>query len=152
MSSAQQTDDKKRENINKLKRAFAYNLFYKQGSSTRTPSINNCYMAVSYTLRDRMQHLFVNSVEALLEKDSKIIFYLSAEFLMGPHLHNNLVNLGLYDDFAQAAEESGLDLKVLIDHEEEPGLGNGGLGRLAACYLDSLSSLQIPAIGYGSAT
>ena len=96
-----------------------------------------------------MQHLFVNSVEALLEKESKIVCYLSAEFLMGPHLHNNLVNLGLYDEFAQAAEESGLDLKEIIDHEEEPGLGNGGLGRLAACYLDSLSSLQIPAIGYG---
>ena len=149
MSSAKKTVSKERERINKLKRAFAYNLFYKQGVTTRTASLNDCYLAVSYTLRDRMQHLFVNSVEALLEKDSKIVCYLSAEFLMGPHLHNNLVNLGLYDEFVQAAEESGLDLKEIIDHEEEPGLGNGGLGRLAACYLDSLSSLQIPAIGYG---
>ena len=149
MSSAKKTVGKERERINKLKRAFAYNLFYKQGVTTRTASLNDCYLAVSYTLRDRMQHLFVNSVEALLEKDSKIVCYLSAEFLMGPHLHNNLVNLGLYDEFVQAAEESGLDLKEIIDHEEEPGLGNGGLGRLAACYLDSLSSLQIPAIGYG---
>jgi starch phosphorylase len=149
MSPAKQPDSIKRENINKLKRAFAYNIFYKQGSTTKTASLNDCYLAVSQTLRDRMQHLFINSVEALLDKDSKIVCYLSAEFLMGPHLHNNLVNLGLYDDFAQAAEECGLDLKELIDHEEEPGLGNGGLGRLAACYLDSLSSLQIPAIGYG---
>ena len=149
MSSAKKTVSKERERINKLKRAFAYNLFYKQGVTTRTASLNDCYLAVSYTLRDRMQHLFVNSAEALLEKDSKIVCYLSAEFLMGPHLHNNLVNLGLYDEFVQAAEESGLDLKEIIDHEEEPGLGNGGLGRLAACYLDSLSSLQIPAIGYG---
>jgi len=149
MSPAKQIDGKKREDINKLKRAFAYNLFYKQGCTTRTASLNDYYLSVAYTLRDRMQHLFVNSVEAILDKDSKIVCYLSAEFLMGPHLHNNLVNLGLYDDFAQAAEESGLDLKELFDHEEEPGLGNGGLGRLAACYLDSLSSLQIPAIGYG---
>ena len=149
MSPAKKVFNKRQERINKLKRAFAYNLFYKQGVSTRVASLNDYYLAVSYTLRDRMQHLFVNSVEALLEKESKIVCYLSAEFLMGPHLHNNLVNLGLYDDFFQAAEESGLDLKTIINHEEEPGLGNGGLGRLAACYLDSLSSLQIPAIGYG---
>jgi len=149
MSSSKQTADNQRECINKLKRAFAYNIFYKQGVTTRTASLNDYYLAVSYTLRDRMQHLFVNSVEALLEKESKIVCYLSAEFLMGPHLHNNLINVGLYDEFSQAAEESGLNLKEIIDHEEEPGLGNGGLGRLAACYLDSLSSLQIPAVGYG---
>ena len=133
--------DQRQDRINKHKRAFAYNLFYKQGVSTRNARLNDYFLAVSYSLRDRMQHLFVNSVEALLEKDSKIVCYLSAEFLTGPHLHNNLVNLGLYDEFAQAAEESGLNLQELIDHEEEPGLGNGGLGRLAACYLDSLSSL-----------
>ncbi|MBL4902631.1 MAG: glycogen/starch/alpha-glucan phosphorylase [Desulfocapsa sp.] len=147
--SSQHKSNTRKERIEKLKRAFAYNIFYKQGVTTRTATLNDYYLAVSYTLRDRMQHLFVNSVEALFEKDSKIVCYLSAEFLMGPHLHNNLVNLGLYDDFEQAARESGLDLKELINHEEEPGLGNGGLGRLAACYLDSLSSQQIPAIGYG---
>ncbi|MDU9050355.1 MAG: glycogen/starch/alpha-glucan phosphorylase [Candidatus Electrothrix sp. Rat3] len=141
--------DQKKKRINQLKRAFAYNLFYRQGVTTKTATLNDYYLALSYTLRDRMQHLFVNSVETLLEKDPKIVCYLSAEFLTGPHLHNNLVNLGLYEDFSQAASESGLDLKTIIDHEEEPGLGNGGLGRLAACYLDSLSSLEIPAIGYG---
>jgi glycogen phosphorylase len=148
MSQSNAIDDQQ-ERINRLKRAFAYNIFYKQGVTTGTARINDYYLAVAYTLRDKMQHLFINSVEALLEKESKIVCYLSAEFLMGPHLHNNLVNLGLYDDFAQAADESGLNLKDIIDHEEEPGLGNGGLGRLAACYLDSLASLQIPAIGYG---
>ncbi len=137
------------EEINKLKRAFAYNLFYQLGKTTRRATWNDYYLAVAYTVRDRMQHLFVNSTEALLEKESKTICYLSAEFLMGPHLGNNLLNLGLYDDVAQAAEESGLDLQAILQHEEEPGLGNGGLGRLAACYLDSLASLQIPAVGYG---
>jgi starch phosphorylase len=149
MSAEKKAAGSRRQRINKLKRAFAYNLFYKQGTSTRTASLNDYYLAVSSTIRDRMQHLFVNSVEALLEKESKIVSYLSAEFLMGPHLHNNLINLGLFEEVATAAKESGLDLKKLIDHEEEPGLGNGGLGRLAACYLDSLASLQIPAIGYG---
>ena len=91
------------DRVNKLKRAFAYNLFYKQGMTTHNASLNDLYLSVAYTLRDRMQHLFVNSVEALREKDSKIVCYLSAEFLMGPHLHNNLVNLGLYDELAQAA-------------------------------------------------
>lgn len=148
-STARKTITKKQENINKLKRAFAYNLFYKQGVTIRHASLNDYYQAVSQTLRDRMQHLFINSVEALHAKDSKIVCYLSAEFLMGPHLHNNLLNLGLYEDFEKAATESGLNLKKIIDHEEEPGLGNGGLGRLAACYLDSLATLQIPAIGYG---
>ena len=149
MSAVKDSEKLSRENINKLKRAFAYNLFYRQGITARAASLNDYYLAVAYTLRDRMQHLFVNSVEAVMEKESKIVSYLSAEFLMGPHLHNNLVNLDLFDEFSQAATECGLDLQELIEHEEEPGLGNGGLGRLAACYLDSLSSLQIPAIGYG---
>ncbi|GAB6192169.1 glycogen/starch/alpha-glucan phosphorylase [Desulfocastanea catecholica] len=138
-----------RKTIDKLKRGFAYKLFYQQGVWAQNASLNDYYLAVSYTVRDRMQQLFINSIRALLEKDSKIVCYLSAEFLMGPHLHNNLINLGIFDQIAQAAAESGLDLQQIIDHEEEPGLGNGGLGRLAACYMDSLSSLQIPAIGYG---
>lgn len=149
MSPEKKAVENPQERINKLKRAFAYNIFYKQGVTIRHASLNDYYLAVSQTLRDRMQHLFINSVEALHSKESKIVCYLSAEFLMGPHLHNNLVNLGLYEEFDQAASESGLDLKEIIDHEEEPGLGNGGLGRLAACYLDSLATLQIPAIGYG---
>ncbi len=142
-----QTNDRK--TIEKLKRGFAYKLFYQQGVWTQNASLNDYYLAVSYTVRDRMQQLFINTIRALQEKDCKIVSYLSAEFLMGPHLHNNLINLGMYDQIAQAAAESGLDLQQIIDHEEEPGLGNGGLGRLAACYLDSLSSLEIPAIGYG---
>ncbi|MBV5307613.1 MAG: glycogen/starch/alpha-glucan phosphorylase, partial [Desulfobulbaceae bacterium] len=138
-----------RETIDKLKRAFAYKLFFQQGVLPFTASLNDYYMAVSFALRDRMQGLFINSVAALRENKSRIVCYFSAEFLMGPHLLNNMINLGLYDEYAQAAEESGLDLQQIIDHEEEPGLGNGGLGRLAACYLDSMASLEIPAIGYG---
>jgi len=77
------------------------------------------------------------------------VSYLSAEFLMGPHLANTLINLGIYEQARQAVANLGLDLNDLLRQEEEPGLGNGGLGRLAACFLDSLASLEIPAIGYG---
>ena len=138
-----------RETIDKLKRAFAYKLFFQLGVLSFNASLNDYYLAVSFALRDRMQSFFLNSVAALLENKNKLVCYLSAEFLMGPHLLNNLINIGLRDEFMQACEESGLDLQQIIDHEEEPGLGNGGLGRLAACYLDSLASLEIPAIGYG---
>ncbi len=116
------------DRINKLKRAFAYNLFYEQGKTTRTACLNDYYLAVAHTVRDRMQHLFINSMEALLDKETKVVCYLSAEFLMGPHLVNNLICLDLYDDVVKAAKETGLDLQAIIDHEEEPGLGNGGLG------------------------
>jgi len=138
------------DKINELKRAVAYNLFYNQGTAPITATLNDYYMAVAHTVRDRMQHLFVNAVENLRNKKHvKIVSYLSAEFLMGPQLANNLINLGLYDLMNRALQETGLDLEEIIDHEVEPGLGNGGLGRLAACYLDSLATLQVPAIGYG---
>jgi starch phosphorylase len=92
----------------------------------------------------------INTVETYLkQKEPKIVCYLSAEFLLGPQLGNNLINLGIYEQVSRAVEESGLSLQDLLEQEEEPGLGNGGLGRLAACYMDSLSSLEIPAIGYG---
>ncbi|MFV0436910.1 MAG: glycogen/starch/alpha-glucan phosphorylase [Desulfopila sp.] len=142
-------DKESKERVEKLKRGFAYKLFFQQGVLPLTASLNDYYLAVSYTLRDQMQSLFINSVAALREHDSKIVCYFSAEFLMGPHLQNNLIHLGMMDDFSQAVAETGLDFDQIIDHEEEPGLGNGGLGRLAACYLDSLASLEIPAIGYG---
>ena len=82
-------------------------------------------------------------------QDVRVVCYLSAEFLTGPHLANNLINLGIYDEAEQAMRQLGLDLNVLIEQEEEPGLGNGGLGRLASCFMDSLATLDIPAIGYG---
>ena len=77
------------------------------------------------------------------------VAYLSAEFLPGPHLANNLLNLGITEQVRQALSELGVSLDNLIEQEEEPGLGNGGLGRLASCFLDSLASLEVPAIGYG---
>ncbi|WP_319549173.1 glycogen/starch/alpha-glucan phosphorylase [Desulfogranum marinum] len=135
--------------INKLKRALAYKLFYQLGKTTRSVSLNDYYLAAAYTLRDRMQPLFINSSEVYFEDDSRIVSYLSAEYLPGPHLHNNLINMDLLDAMRQAVAETGLDLDAIFQIEEEPGLGNGGLGRLAACFMDSLATLQVPAIGYG---
>jgi glycogen phosphorylase len=142
-------DDRTGLSLATLRRALADNLFYLQGKFPGIATKNDYYMALAYTVRDRLLHRWLNTVQTYLKKDVKVVCYLSAEFLMGPHLANNLINLGLYERVRQATVASGLDLQELIEAEEEPGLGNGGLGRLAACYLDSLATLEIPAIGYG---
>jgi starch phosphorylase len=132
-----------------LKRAFLDNLYYLQGRIPELATRNDYYMALAYTVRDRMLHRSLHVLREYFRQKCKIVSYLSAEFLMGPHLGNNLINLGLYDNVDEAMKELGLDLDDLLEQEEEPGLGNGGLGRLAACFLDSLATLDIPAIGYG---
>ena len=142
-------DDRTGMTLETLKRAFADNLFYLQGTDEYAAAPYDYYMALAYTVRDRLLHRFIRSLRTYSEKDVKVVCYLSAEFLMGRHLENNLVNLGIYDKIRQVVEESGLDLDDLIEQEPDPGLGNGGLGRLAACFLDSLASLEIPAFGYG---
>jgi starch phosphorylase len=142
-------DDRTGLEIETLRRAMADNLFYIQGKYPEIASNNDFYMALAYTVRDRLLQRWLNTTRTYLNSNVKKVCYLSAEFLVGPHLGNNLINLDIFEQVRQAVEESGLNLQELIDTEEEPGLGNGGLGRLAACYMDSLSSLEIPAIGYG---
>lgn len=142
-------DDRTGLSIETLKRAFLDNLYYIQGKFPAIASLNDYYMALAYTVRDRLFQRWIATAEAYTRNASRTVCYLSAEFLLGPHLGNNLINLGIYDQVKQAMEELGLDLKELMEQEEEPGLGNGGLGRLAACYLDSLATLEIPAMGYG---
>jgi starch phosphorylase len=107
------------------------------------------YVALAYTVRDRMMKNWIESLHRLHDKDLKIVGYLSAEFLLGPHLGNGLINLGILDEAKEATKQLGLNFEKLIYEEEEPGLGNGGLGRLAACFLDSMSTLSVPAVGYG---
>ncbi len=148
-SNIQIEDDRTGISVETLRRAMADNLFYLQGKSPEIASLNDFYLALAFTVRDRLLHRWLNTVKTYLKNDVRIVCYLSAEFLMGPHLGNNLINLDLYESVQQAVEASGLNLQDLLAQEEEPGLGNGGLGRLAACFLDSLSSLEIPAIGYG---
>ena len=143
-------DDRTGLTIDTIKRALAENLFYAQGKFPAIATKNDFYMALAYTVRDRQLHRWINTIETYLnQKEPKVVCYFSAEFLLGPRLGNSLVDLGIYDQMRQSVEEFGMDLKELLEQEAEPGLGNGGLGRLAACYMDSLSTLEIPAIGYG---
>ncbi len=142
-------DDRTGINLETLKRGFLDNLFYIQAKFPKIATKNDIYMALAYTVRDRLLNRWLNTSQAYLEKAPRMVAYLSAEFLMGPHLGNNLINLGLYNLVKQAMDEFGMNLTDVLDQEEEPGLGNGGLGRLAACYIDSLATLEIPAIGYG---
>jgi starch phosphorylase len=132
-----------------LKASILDNLYFIQGRSSELATLNDWYMAVAYTVRDRMMENWIKVIQRLSDKDLKIVGYLSAEFLMGPHLGNALINLGIFGETKEAVESLGLDLNRLLKQEEEPGLGNGGLGRLAACFLDSLTTLMVPAIGYG---
>jgi starch phosphorylase len=148
-SSVQIEDDRTGISVATLKRAFLDNLFYIQAKFPKISTKNDYYMALAYTVRDRLLNRWLNTTQTYLEKAPRMVAYLSAEFLMGPHLGNNLINLGLYDAVQQAMAELGLNLNQLLEQEEEPGLGNGGLGRLAACFIDSLSTLEIPAIAYG---
>src|SRR4051812_16291119 len=143
------TDDRVALNKEAFKHAFLDNLFYVQGKPPALATKTDYYMALAYTVRDRMLHRWISTAETYTKQGSRTVAYLSAEFLMGPHLGNNLVNLGMYDDVRAAVTEIGLDFQELLSHEDEPGLGNGGLGRLAACFLDSLATLEIPSIGYG---
>jgi len=129
--------------------AILDNLRFVQGKLPELATPNDWYMALAYTVRDRLLDRWLYSVQTILRRDVKVVSYLSAEFLMGPHLGNNLVSLGLEDTARKAVASMGLDLDTLMALEEEPGLGNGGLGRLAACFMDSLATLEIPAIGYG---
>jgi starch phosphorylase len=129
--------------------AFQDNLNYLLGRFPAIASRNDNYLALAYTVRDRLLHRWIKSAKTFMERQSRTVCYLSAEFLMGPQLGNNLLNLGIEPHVRQAMQKLGLNLDELIEHEEEPGLGNGGLGRLAACYLDSLATLEVPSIGYG---
>ncbi|MGG6241408.1 glycogen/starch/alpha-glucan phosphorylase [Nodosilinea sp. AN01ver1] len=137
------------DDIESIKRAFLNNLFYVQGKPVSLATQHDYYMALAYLVRDRMLHRWNGTAESYTQHRARTVCYLSAEFLMGPHLGNNLINMGIYEQVKQAMEELGLNFDTLLAQEEEPGLGNGGLGRLAACYLDSLASLEIPSVGYG---
>jgi glycogen phosphorylase len=125
------------------------NLRCLQGKLPGHATRRDWYTALASAVRDRLLSHCLSTVEALGDNHSKIVAYLSAEFLPGPHLGNSLIALGIWDAAAKAMTAVGQDLAVLLEQEEEPGLGNGGLGRLAACYMDSLATLDVPAIGYG---
>jgi glycogen phosphorylase len=125
-------------------------LFYSLGRRVQEADRHDLYMALSYTVRDRLMTRYLAGLDAIHASPARVVAYLSAEFLIGPQLGNNLLMLGIQQEAAEALKPFGInDIEEILDVEEEPGLGNGGLGRLAACFLESLASLEIPATGYG---
>jgi starch phosphorylase len=132
-----------------LREAIADHLRYSIGRPAAALTPEHYYRALALAVRDRMQDNRVASTQTSLDLGKKVTCYLSAEFLMGPQLGNNLLNLQIEEAARAALEALGQDLDEVLACEVEPGLGNGGLGRLAACYLDSLATLERPAIGYG---
>lgn len=142
-------DDRTGMSAETLKRSFADSLFYVRGKDEYLATHHDYYFAIAHSIRDRLTKRRIETAKAYIEADAKTVYYLSAEFLMGRHLGNSLINLDLYERVSHVLQEAGLDLGDLLEQEEEPGLGNGGLGRLAACFLDSLATLEIPAVGHG---
>ena len=119
-------------------------LLYTLGKRPNNATAQDVYTALCYAVRDRMME------NHLIEKSHrKEVAYLSAEFLIGPQLSNNLLNLDIRKEAEIAVSKFGYTLDEILEHSEEPGLGNGGLGRLAACYMESMATLRVPAVGYG---
>ncbi|MDM0036795.1 glycogen/starch/alpha-glucan phosphorylase [Variovorax sp. J22P271] len=132
-----------------LQRDVLDNLVCQQARFPAIATSHDWYMALAYTVRDRLLARWVDTMQTDRVRDARVVCYLSAEFLIGPQLGNNLINLGIEAQARAAMRALGQDLDAVMALEEEPGLGNGGLGRLAACYMDSLATLEKTAIGYG---
>jgi starch phosphorylase len=117
-----------------LKKSILNKLYYIQGRLPELATPTDWYMALAYAVRDRMMNDWIRFVQLVRDTNTKIVAYLSAEFLLGRHLENNLINLGIRKPVQQAVADLGLDFDEILQEEAEPGLGSGGLGRLAACY------------------
>ena len=135
--------------VEALKHSIAYKLMFTIGKDPVIANKHEWLNATLFAVRDRLVERWLRSNRAQLSQETRQVYYLSMEFLIGRTLSNALLSLGIYDDVKTALEEMGLDLEELIDEENDPGLGNGGLGRLAACFLDSLATLALPGRGYG---
>jgi glycogen phosphorylase len=142
-------DTRPRDDAASLRRDLIAKLYFELAKFPEVATRNDQFLALSFAVRDRLLHRWVESSRTYLEGKHRSVIYLSAEFLIGPQLGANLLALGLEAAARTALDELGISLDELIEHEEEPGLGNGGLGRLAACYIESLATLDIPAIGHG---
>ena len=150
--------DKRRENempkkpiIDKemFKRSVLYNVKTLYRKTLEEATEQQIFQAVAFAVKDNIVDHWLKTQEAYDEKDPKTVYYMSMEFLMGRALGNNMINLMAYKEFSEALEELGLDINVIEDQEPDAALGNGGLGRLAACFLDSLATLGYSAYGCG---
>jgi len=132
-----------------FKQVFLDKLAHQQVRLPGQATDNDHYMALSFSIRDRLINRWLKSLETYQEQDVRMVCYFSAEFLIGRQLGQNLLHSGCWETVQEGLQSLGLDLYEVLAWETDPGLGNGGLGRLAACYLDSMASMDIPSIGYG---
>ncbi len=148
-------DDKKMicsrqgEDAESLARGFAEHLKYTLSNDHYTATEQDKYQALALTVRDRLIDRWLKTQQTHHDQNVKRVYYLSMEFLMGRALGNNIINLQIEEELEKALGEMGISLEELREEENDAGLGNGGLGRLAACFLDSMATLDLPAFGYG---
>jgi starch phosphorylase len=141
--------DKEESSSFSLTSQFAEHLEFNLVRDKITATSDDAYYALSMSIRDRLVRRWIRTQQRYKEEDVKRVYYLSLEFLMGRLLGNALINMNFYDKCYNILKEDGYSLEDIRDHEQEMALGNGGLGRLAACYLDSMATLELPAFGYG---
>ena len=135
--------------VEAIKKSFVHHLEYSLGKDDYSSTLQDCYSSISLSARDRLIERWIKTQQSYHKNHVKRIYYLSLEYLIGRTLGNSLINLGMYGESANAIKELGYSLEELREKEWDAGLGNGGLGRLAACFMDSLATLEIPAVGYG---
>ncbi len=137
------------DDVAAIKQSLTDHLVYSVGKDPLSANSRDWFLAAAYAVRDRLIERWMQSMRRYQEQDVKRVYYLSMEFLIGRALTNGLINLGMYDAFKEATADLGYDLDELQSWEVEPALGNGGLGRLAACLIDSMATLGMPGFGYG---
>lgn len=135
--------------VKELRKNILHHVMSFQGRDPTRAGKSDIYKALAYTLRDIMVEKWIHTQKSYYEKEKKRVYYLSLEFLIGRSLSNAIINLGIHNQVEEAVGELGYDLNLLAEEEEDAALGNGGLGRLAACFMDSIATLKIPAYGYG---
>lgn len=133
----------------KIIKSYLEHLEYTLGKDKYSATKYDSFNALAYAVRDHLVERWLDTQQAYYNSDDKRVYYISMEFLMGRTLGNSLINLGLWNDFRDAMTSLGYDFEAILSEEQDAGLGNGGLGRLAACFLDSMATMSIPAYGYG---
>ncbi|UCD84128.1 MAG: glycogen/starch/alpha-glucan phosphorylase [Deltaproteobacteria bacterium] len=132
-----------------IQRSFAAHLEYSLARDQYTAKSLDLYHSLALSVRDRLVERWIRTQQMYYDRDVKMVYYLSSEYLMGKFLINSLINLDMYEETRKAMQELNIDLNELAELEADAGLGHGGLGRLAACFMDSLAAMEIPAYGYG---
>ena len=157
MDKSEPKDDKKdtikfkmlRKDAESIKKSFVHHMEYSLGKDEYSGTLYDSYTSIALATRDLLIERWIATQQTYYNKNAKRVYYLSLEFLMGRTLGNSLVNLGVYGETQKAMNELGYSLEDLREREWDAGLGNGGLGRLAACFMDSMATLELPAVGYG---